>query len=172
MRCNVIHAIGAHEVGQPLCPDCYDYTGHVLFNWHAPELWRRFTIALRRTVVAHLRRIGIDPDAVRVSFVKVAEYQRRAVVHYHTVIRLDPTDDEPEPPVSAIELAALVRHAAHRVRLPVTTDKAADTAVTAASQDQARVLRFGAQIDTQPLIAAGNTTKPALARRVTAYLAK
>ena len=21
-------------------------TGHVLFNWHAPELWRRFTIAL------------------------------------------------------------------------------------------------------------------------------
>ncbi|HWS92547.1 MAG TPA: replication initiator, partial [Mycobacterium sp.] len=114
----------------------------------------------------------IDPDAVRVSFVKVAEYQRRAVVHYHTVIRLDPTDDEPEPPVSAIELAALVRHAAHRVRLPVTTDKAADTAVTAASQDQARVLRFGAQIDTQPLIAAGNTTKPALARRVTAYLAK
>ena len=93
--CNVIHRSDDPEVGQPLCADCYDYTGHVLFNWHAPELWRRFTITLRRAVAAHLRRIGVDPGALRVSFVKVAEYQRRAVVHYHTLIRLDPTDDEP-----------------------------------------------------------------------------
>ena len=34
------------------------------------------------------------------------------------------------------------------------------------------MLRFGAQIDTQPLTATGDTTKPGLARRVTAYLAK
>ncbi len=34
------------------------------------------------------------------------------------------------------------------------------------------MLRFGAQIDIQPLTAAGDTTKPGLARRVTAYLAK
>jgi hypothetical protein len=33
-----------------VCPDCYDYTGAVLFNAFAPELWRRFTIALRRTL--------------------------------------------------------------------------------------------------------------------------
>ena len=78
-------------------------TRHVLFNWHAPELWRRFTIALRRAVAAHLRCVGLDPGVLRVSFVKVAEYQRRAVVHYHTLIRLDPTDNDaktnakPEP---------------------------------------------------------------------------
>ena len=42
-------------VGQPLCADCYDYTGHVLFAWHAPELWRRFTITLRRLLDSHLR---------------------------------------------------------------------------------------------------------------------
>lgn len=109
--CNAIHASDDPEVGQPLCPDCYDYTGHVLFNWHAPELWRRFTIALRRAVADHLRRIGIDPNAVRVSFVKVAEYQRRAVVHYHTIIRLDPPNNDDsstgasDAKVSAIELA-------------------------------------------------------------------
>jgi hypothetical protein len=162
LRCNVIHADDDPEVGQPLCPDCYDYSGHVLFNWHAPELWRRFTIALRRAVAAHVRGIGIDPDTVRVSFVKVAEYQRRAVVHYHTLIRLDPTDDDDsttgkfESAVSAMELAAIVRQAAKRVQL--------------ASGD--RMLRFGTQIDVQPLTGADDTGKPGLARRVAAYLAK
>ena len=175
--CNAIHASDDPEVGQPLCPDCYDYTGHVLFNWHAPELWRRFTIALRRAVAAHLRRMGIDPDAVRVSFVKVAEYQRRAVVHYHTIIRLDPPDNDDssiaasDAEVSAIELAALVRQAANQVRLPVTADAAAGNTATA-SESEARMLRFGTQIDTQPLNDTDDTGKPGLARRVAAYLAK
>ncbi|AGZ49613.1 putative replication initiator protein [Mycobacterium kansasii 662] len=175
--CNAIHASDDPEVGQPLCPDCYDYTGHVLFNWHAPELWRRFTIALRRAVADHLRRIGIDPNAVRVSFVKVAEYQRRAVVHYHTIIRLDPPNNDDsstgasDAKVSAIELAALVRQAANQVRLPVTVDAAAGAAATA-SESEARMLRFGSQIDTQPLNDIDDTGKPGLARRVAAYLAK
>jgi len=170
--CNMTHCSDDPQVGQPLCPECYDYTGHVLFNWHAPELWRRFTIALRRTVTAHLRGIGVDPGMVRVSFVKVAEYQRRAVVHYHTLIRLDPTGDEPELTVSAGDLAVLVRQAAHQVRLPVACDDSADSGGTEAPHVEARVLRFGAQIDTQPLTATGNTAKPGLARRVSAYLAK
>lgn len=175
--CNAIHASDDPEVGQPLCPDCYDYTGHVLFNWHAPELWRRFTIALRRAVADHLRRIGIDPNAVRVSFVKVAAYQRRAVVHYHTIIRLDPPNNDDsstgasDAKVSAIELAALVRQAANQVRLPVTVDAAAGAAATA-SESEARMLRFGSQIDTQPLNDIDDTGKPGLARRVAAYLAK
>lgn len=171
--CNEVHRDDDAGVGQPLCAECYDYTGHVLFNWHAPELWRRFTIALRRTVAAHLRRIGVDPGTLRVSFVKVAEYQRRAVVHYHTLIRLDPTDDQSTTPtVSAIDLAALVRHAANQVRLPVTTNDPTDSGVTPASHGQERTLRFGTQIDTQPLTATEESAQPGLARRVAAYLAK
>ncbi|BCO67497.1 replication initiator [Mycobacterium intracellulare] len=172
LRCNAIHASNDLEVGQPLCPDCYDYTGHVLFNWQAPELWRRFTIALRRAVAARLRRMGIDPDAVRVSFVKVAEYQRRAVVHYHTLIRLDPVDSDDmtsDFAVSAIELAAIVRQAAERVQLPVSSPAGiGDTS----SESATRTLRFGTQIDVQPLTGADETGKPGLARRVAAYLAK
>jgi replication initiator protein RepSA len=174
--CSRTHRDGDPEVGQPLCPDCYDYTGHVLFNWHAPELWRRFTIALRRTLARHLRAAGADPDTVRVSFVKVAEYQRRAIIHYHTVIRLDPTTEEPsvtgesEPVVvSAVELAGLVRAAAGEVRLPV------ETAGSPGAASEARMLRFGAQIDTQPLTASNTDTAgstPGLARRVAGYLAK
>nr|WP_232315773.1 replication initiator [Mycobacterium celatum] len=167
----MIHASDDPKVGQPLCPDCYDYTGHVLFNWHAPELWRRFTIALRRAVAAHLRRIGIEPDAVRVSFVKVAEYQRRAVVHYHTLIRLDPTDDDSttgksDTAVSATELAAIVRQAVDRIQLPVSSP------VNISSLESARMLRFGTQIDIQPLTGGDDTGKLGLARRVAAYLAK
>jgi hypothetical protein len=174
--CNLVHRVDGPEIGQPLCPDCYDYTGHVLFNWHAPELWRRFTIALRRTLTRHLRQIGADTNALRASFVKVAEYQRRAVIHYHPLIRLDPTDDtapdnRPEI-VSAIELAALVRHAANQIRLPVTVDSAAHTGDTASAESERLILRFGNQIDTQPLTAAGDVTTLGLTRRVAAYLAK
>jgi replication initiator protein RepSA len=174
--CNLVHRFEDPDIGQPLCPECYDYTGHVLFNWHAPELWRRFTIALRRNLTRHLRQIGADTNALRASFVKVAEYQRRAVIHYHTLIRLDPTDDtapgdHPEI-VSAIELAALVRHAANQIRLPVTVDCAVSTGDPASPESDSLILRFGTQIDTQPLTTGSETGKTGLARRVAAYLAK
>jgi hypothetical protein len=48
MWCGRVHHPDDPSLGQPLCRDCYDYTSHVLFTWHAPELWRRFTAALRR----------------------------------------------------------------------------------------------------------------------------
>ena len=47
--CTERHAADDPRLGEPLCPDCYDYAGSVLFNALAPELWRRFTLALRRT---------------------------------------------------------------------------------------------------------------------------
>ena len=50
LSCAEKHAPDDDRLGDPLCPDCYDYTGSVLFNACAPELWRRFTITLRRTL--------------------------------------------------------------------------------------------------------------------------
>ena len=47
-HCPRVHRDDDPDLGTPLCPDCYDYAGQVAFNWHAPELWRRFTITLRR----------------------------------------------------------------------------------------------------------------------------
>jgi hypothetical protein len=82
-----------------MCPDCYDYTGHVLFNALAPELWRRFVIYLPRQLA---RLTGITQrqlaHEVRVRFVKVAEYQHRGVIHYHAVIRLDAAGDSHHAP--------------------------------------------------------------------------
>ena len=84
--CRQRHRVGEACLGRPLCPDCYDYDAHVIWNHHAPELWRRTTITLRRAV----DKLGRAHEVrLRISFGKVAEYQARGVVHYHALIRLD-----------------------------------------------------------------------------------
>jgi hypothetical protein len=174
--CSTIHSDNDAQVGQPLCEDCYDYTGHVLFAWHAPELWRRFTITLRRLLDSHLRAIGEPANSVRINYVKVAELQRRAIPHFHAVIRLDapPVPGEPpRTPVSSItvtELAVLVQRAARAVTLTVTDPERP-------SDGDGPVLRFGTQTDTQPLeptraTGAGEVTPRRSGRSVAAYLAK
>ena len=45
LSCMEIHAEHDLLAGQPFCADCYDYDAHVIWQWWAPELWRRFTIA-------------------------------------------------------------------------------------------------------------------------------
>ena len=76
-------------LGRPLCPDCYDYNGAVVWNAHAPELWRRTVIAIRRQVDKLAKPHGAR---VRVSFAKVAEFQRRGLIHFHAIFRLDGLD--------------------------------------------------------------------------------
>jgi hypothetical protein len=110
---------------------------------------RRFTIALRRQLARHL---GLSEAAaqqlVRVQFAKVAEYQRRGVIHFHALIRLDgkPTDLDAYPPpavqVDSATLAELVRCAAAQV---------AYTAPAIDGKDQPRRLRLGAQVDARPV---------------------
>src|SRR4029077_15868407 len=130
--CATIHGEDDARVGQPLCDACYDYTGHVLFAWHAPELWRRFTISLRRLLNSHLRALGDAADSVRVNYVKVAEMQRRAIPHFHAVIRLDAPREAGEPPlppvssITATELAMLVQRAARAVTLSVSRPERPD----------------------------------------------
>ena len=174
--CSTIHGDDDARVGQPLCEHCYDYTGHVLFAWYAPELWRRFTIALRRLLDSHLRAMGEAAKSVRINYVKVAEMQRRAIPHFHAVIRLDarpePEDEQPKPPTSSItaaDLAILVQRAARGVTLTVADpDGPCD--------GDGRALRFGTQTDTQPLASrgtgAGEVAPKRSGRSVAAYLAK
>ncbi len=96
------------RLGKPMCPDCYDYTGHVLFNALAPELWRRFTIYLPRQLA---RLSGVTQKhlctQVTVRFVKVAEYQARGIIHYHAIIRLDAPGDDYQPPPARYDTALL-----------------------------------------------------------------
>jgi hypothetical protein len=71
------------RLGEPLCPRCYQAGAQVLWNALAGRLWSRTTIYLYRTLAkaagvteAELRRL------VRISFAKVAEYQKRGAVHF------------------------------------------------------------------------------------------
>lgn len=78
MACRQRHLPDDALVGQALCLDCYDYTGAVLFNACAGDLWRRVCIYLRRELAgaASVPRSRLV-EVARLSFAKVAEYQTR-----------------------------------------------------------------------------------------------
>ncbi len=164
--CTAIHAEDDPRLGQPICPDCYDYPAHIAFNWHAPELWRRFTIAVRRALAHQTGLTAAEfGRRCRVSFVKVAEFQRRGVVHFHTLIRLDGPGEDYQPPqinVDAAGLADAIRQAAAHVRLTVETP------------GPALVLRFGEQIDIQTVNSGptGELTPEHAARYIAKYATK
>jgi hypothetical protein len=125
LSCWAHHDAGDPKLGQPLCPDCYDYERAVLWNATCPELWRRTTIYILRelarlsgTNAAGLRKV------FRLSFAKVAEYQQRGVVHLHAIIRIDPVGDGDAPAATACTVTALtaaVRLAAAKVGAPLPT---------------------------------------------------
>jgi hypothetical protein len=166
--CRSRHRDGDVELGQPLCSDCYRYDDAVLFNWWAPELWRRFTITLRR----HLRRhVGLTEERfnqyVRLSFAKVAEFQRRGAVHFHAIVRLDAgkaagdTVARPLVDLDGEDLAAAVRSAARAFTLTVDAPHGPVA------------LRFGWQTDAQSLTSYGSeTVSPELVAKHAAYLSK
>jgi hypothetical protein len=164
--CGQRHGRDDPLLGEPICPDCYDYTGSVLFNACAPELWRRFTITLRRSLA---RQAGLTNKALagqlRVSFAKVAEYQRRGVVHFHAIIRLDgPAGPSTAPPAWATTglLTTAIGQAAKAVRI--------DT--PAAPGLPGRTLAWGREHDTRPITETGDLTDTKVAAYVAKYATK
>ncbi len=100
LACDSIHGADDPVVGEPLCADCFDYQGAVVWNAHVGRLWHRTATLIRRTLA---REGGFSERVaaryVRVSYVKVAEFQRRGLVHLHVVLRADgPEGPGSEPP--------------------------------------------------------------------------
>ena len=170
--CNKRHRDDDPRLGEPLCVDCYDYTAHVVWQWNAPELWRRFCIALQRELARHCRLpVKAFRERCVIAYSKVVEFQLRGAVHVHAPIRLDGPDgaDGPAPD------------------LPITTrdlEDAIQAAVAKVSLDAAPLrdgtvhrLHWGRQIDTRSIT---DTADRDSARRATlvhpeqvaAYLAK
>ncbi|MFF4591777.1 replication initiator [Amycolatopsis sp. NPDC001319] len=96
--CGEYHHDADTRVGTPVDPETYDYTGSVLWQAHAGALWQRFTTRLRREIA---KRAGLKvrefTEQARLSYSKVAEYQRRGLVHFHAVVRLDGPDGATSP---------------------------------------------------------------------------
>ncbi|MEU3184839.1 replication initiator [Streptomyces sp. NPDC006923] len=169
--CGDTHAEDAPELGTPLNPATYDYTGAVLWNAHAGQLWARFTTYMRRALACHL---GMTQKALnaalRVSFAKVAEYQKRGLVHFHAVIRFDGPDGHttaPPPWATFAALNAAVGSAVERARLTVESDAIGE-----------RVIAWGGRYKVDPItaLADGELTDARVAEytdaKVAGYVAK
>ncbi|MFD7165034.1 replication initiator [Streptomyces violascens] len=165
--CGTHHQEDAPELGTPLNPKTYDYTGAVLWNAHAGELWGRFTTYLRRELAVHF---GVTQkafnDSVRLSFAKVAEYQKRGLVHFHAVVRFDGPDGHTTPPPAWATVDALkttVPVASRRARLTLSTDATGE-----------RELAWGRKIDVREIKAQGDgkDTEQAVASYVAKYATK
>ncbi|MFD3457269.1 replication initiator protein RepSA [Streptomyces sp. NPDC058691] len=170
-RCGTQHPADDSTLGTALDAVSYDYAGAVLFNNHAGQLWQRFTNRLRREIAAHA---GLSQRAMaevlRVSFGKVAEFQKRGAVHFHAVIRLDgPEGPDTAPPAWATTglLQDAIRAAAQHSYTSIT--------VPAAGDQPARTFRWGAQLDVRPVKAFGDgsdITEQAVASYVAKYATK
>jgi hypothetical protein len=163
LSCAQRHKDGDSNLGKPLCPDCYDYDAEVVWNAHAPELWRRTIIALRR----QLDRLA-KPALIKLSYAKVAEFQARGVIHFHALLRLDGIDpgdpDNIVPPpahLTANELIDAIRYAAAATWFATVSHPA-----KTAGWD----IRWGTQLDIRPVsvTADGDITSG----HVAGYLAK
>jgi hypothetical protein len=162
------------RLGEPLCARCYQAGAQVLWNALAGRLWSRTTIYVFRALAqlaglaeGELRRL------VRVSFAKVAEYQKRGAVHFHAIIRLDAATDcgcpacvvPPPAGFTADLLERAVRQAAATVAVPCP--------VVDEDQDVTLVARWGEQLDVRHISEAGDTDDQELsAEQVAGYVAK
>ncbi|MFE0331688.1 replication initiator protein RepSA [Streptomyces sp. NPDC058960] len=170
-RCGTCHTEDDPALGTALDPGTYDYAGAVLFNNHAGQLWQRFTNRLRREIAA---RAGLSQrelkECARLSYGKVAEFQKRGAVHFHAVIRLDGPEgpDTPPPAWATVDLLtdAIRAAAAHSYT---------SVSVPAAEDQPARTFRWGTQLDVRPVKAFGDgsdITEQAVASYVAKYATK
>ena len=146
----------------------------MLWQAHAGKLWARFTIALRRALAAALGVNGAEfRDHARISYAKVAEYQRRGLVHFHAVIRLDGPDGPADPPPAGLELPAL--------RAAITAAAQACSLTTHRPDGTPMSLSWGPQLDLREVTPAaraqieddtGQITDAALAAYIAKYATK
>jgi hypothetical protein len=155
MTCGLRHEGSDFIVGAPLCTGCFDYEGAILWNATSTKLWNVFTVAVRRELA---KENGISRGDIRHSFTlsyfKVAEFQQRGLVHFHSVIRIDGPDGPPNfPPdwATSEHLAEVVARVVRSTELRGPRDM---------------TLRFGRQFHVAPVRTGSETGK------VASYLAK
>jgi hypothetical protein len=162
------------RLGEPLCGRCYQAGAQVLWNALAGRLWSRTTIYLYRALAKAVGMTEADlRRTVRISFAKVAEYQKRGAVHFHAVIRLDartpcgcPACVLPPPEQFTAELLE-----------EAVKEAAATVAVACPAVDEDRGLtltaRWGDQLHVRQITKDdGEDDKKLLADQVAGYVAK
>ncbi|MDQ0952538.1 hypothetical protein QFZ24_006461 [Streptomyces phaeochromogenes] len=139
----------------------------MLWHAHAGQLWDRFVIDVRRRLASSAGLVQARfAEHARLSFARVAEYQRRAAVHVHAIVRFDgPNGPTDQPPAwgTVDRVADAVRASVQRVVLRTPYSPAIGELT----------LRWGDQIDTRPLHADGDgPDDDAVAAYVAKYVTK
>lgn len=98
--CRIRHLEHDPRLGTPLCVECFDYEGAVLWNASCSKLWNRTVEWLKHRIA---QRQGLSITELRhlceLNYLRVAETQRRGLVHLHCVLRCDgPEGPGSEPP--------------------------------------------------------------------------
>src|SRR5919108_645667 len=149
LSCAAVHDEDDPRLGEPICLECYDHSGAVIWNNALGELWRRTVpVYLPRTLagMTEMTQQGLR-ELVRVSYAKVAEYQRRGLVHLHAVIRLDRAmpkyrADEVRPPDGRFTVELLedaIRETVDAVSAPLSDELGGGR------------VRWGNELDIRPL---------------------
>jgi uncharacterized Zn-finger protein len=147
--CAIRHDEDDPALGQALCPDCFDYVGAVLWNAHVPALWHRLVTAITRALASEA---GVSRTALRrllrLRFAKVAEFQRRGLVHLHAIFRLDgPGPGVTAPPAWASTelLADVIAATAARTSLQTDGPDGGRISICWGVQMEVRAIRTGGE---------------------------
>jgi len=164
LACRTRHGVDDPAIGEPICTDCFDTVGAVLWNAHVPKLWIRTSLEIHRQLA---RAGGLSVSALRrtcrLSYMKVVEFQRRGLVHLHVVVRADGGEGPSETPPSWLDaetLTAAVSSAVARASVALPEWPDGELAGTRA--------RWGSEFDVRTLVA----DDPADATAIAAYVAK
>jgi len=166
LGCHMRHADGDPVLGEPLCAECFDYPGAVLWNAHVPALWERTSSELYRAVakVGNLRVRELRAT-VRLSYMKVVEFQRRGLIHLHVVVRADGRAGPSERPPKWLSVQAL---------MAAVSDTVARAAVTVPSgaPGPATKVSWGSEFDVRVLVPGDGGDSTAIAAYVAKYATK
>ena len=153
--CTKRHAPDDDVRGSPLCDECFEWEDAVLWNAASSQLWNR-TIERVRRLLATQQRLGRRElrRQVSIQYLRVAETQRRGLVHFHVVLRADGPEPASRPPqwLTADVFSSAVRQA---------------VASTTVHLEMAPSARWGSQLELADLGAL-----EADAARVAGYVAK
>jgi hypothetical protein len=164
LSCSRVHGPDDPCLGQPLCPECFDYEGAVIWNNLLGELWRYTTIYLPRKLakLADITQKRLR-ELIQISYVKVSEYQHRGLVHLHPTIRLD----KRMPKYRADEIRPPDRRFTSELLEQALRATVKDVKVEIPDELGAGTIRWGQQLDIQQL-----PTEDEQRRGRASYLAK
>ncbi len=165
--CFARHHTTDRVLGQPMCLDCYDHHHQVVWNVYTGALWHRTKQAAERHLIQLAKQRGIHPVTItgpdgqkrrlpvlRLSHGKAAEFQVRAAVHFHALIRLDGVDPHdparivpPPAGFTTTDLQHAIEHAA--VHVAFTTPEHPD-------QPDGWNIGWGEQLDVKHITLTGH----------------